>query len=347
MRCLRPRTVGFKADGKTISWSAKHYSREFPIFQLPCGKCLQCRLEYARDAAVRCVHEAQMHDDNCFITLTYSDEYLRSSKLVYSDFQDFMKRLRSRVFDSYLSKTWPALTQEARREQWSMISLDSRKKVLDSLSIGFFATGEYGDRTKRPHWHALLFNYSPSDLVFRRSNDNGDRIYSSKILDEIWGKNNAVACPSEVGSVSYQSAGYCARYAAKKLVHGNDQDHDFHPIHKRSCRNAIGKKWLESYWQDCFGKDFCVIEGQKVPIPRYYRKWLAKHQPQAFLDFSARQLKQATVLEVEDILNRIDVMEHNVDRMNLGKGLMVSRNEQREKCLESNFNRLQAARQGE
>jgi len=141
VRCTSPRTVGFLPDGKTISWSPKNYSKEYAPFQLPCSKCIECRLEYARQWAIRCVHEAKMHEDNSFITLTYSNNNLKSDKLIYKDYQDFMKRLRS---------------SNPHKE------------------IGMFVTGEYGEKTKRPHWHALLFNYRPDDLIYKYSNERGD-----------------------------------------------------------------------------------------------------------------------------------------------------------------------------
>lgn len=241
MRCLSPRKVSFLADGKTISWNKNKYSPEYAPFTLPCSKCIECRLEYARQWAIRCVHEAKMHPENSFITLTYDDNYLISEKLVYSDFQKFAKRLR--------------------------------KSINQKISI--FVTGEYGDERKRPHWHALIFNWRPSDLVYKYSNHRGDKIYSSTILDNLWGKGI-----TELGDVTFESAGYCARYAAKKLIHGDDDKHDFHPISKKSSKNAIGKKFLETYWQDIFNYGQVVLDsGQTASIPRYYEKWLHKHHP--------------------------------------------------------------------
>lgn len=43
---------------------------------IPCGQCIGCRLERARQWAVRCVHEASLYEDNCFITLTFDDQFL-------------------------------------------------------------------------------------------------------------------------------------------------------------------------------------------------------------------------------------------------------------------------------
>lgn len=241
MRCSNPRTVGFQADGKTICWSPKQLSKEFASFQLPCGKCLECRLEYSRQWAIRCIHEAQMHPKNCFITLTYDEKHV-TPKLDYSDFQKFMKKLRK----------------------------------LQNDPIGVFVTGEYGDKTKRPHWHAIIFNWQPSDAKHKYTNDRGDRVFSSETLDRVWGKGI-----TEFGSVTIHSAGYCARYAAKKLAHGYDHDHDFHPISKKSNKHAIGKTWLEKYWPDVFNYGEVILsDGTSCSIPRYYEKWFKENKPQ-------------------------------------------------------------------
>ena len=39
--------------------------------EVACGQCLGCRLDRSRMWAIRIVHEASLHDDNCFLTLTY------------------------------------------------------------------------------------------------------------------------------------------------------------------------------------------------------------------------------------------------------------------------------------
>lgn len=246
MKCTSPRSVGFQSDGTTIAWSEKTISREYAGFQLPCGKCIECRLEYARQWAVRCVHEAQMHEKNAFITLTYSDEHLKSPKLIYSDFQNFMKKLRK----------------------------------TQNEPMGLFVTGEYGEKTKRPHWHAIIFNYWPSDSVFHSTSDRGDKLYSSENLDRLWGKNDNSKRPNIIGEVTFESAGYCARYSAKKLVHGHDGAHDFEPVSKKSSKHAIGKKWLERFWPDIFSYGRCLLrDGTETSIPRYYEKWFKENYP--------------------------------------------------------------------
>lgn len=104
----------------------------------PCGRCMACRIQKVKEWTVRLTHEISYHKDNCFITLTYADEFLPltncgKSYLKYEDFQLFMKRLR--------------------------------KKLLSSIK--FFACGEYGENFGRPHFHAILFGLPPDDNLIR------------------------------------------------------------------------------------------------------------------------------------------------------------------------------------
>jgi len=188
-----------------------------------------------------------MHPHNIFLTLTYNDEHLTSSKLVYEDFQKFMKKLRK----------------------------------LQDAPMGVFVTGEYGEKNKRPHWHAIIFNYAPKDGVLDQQSPQGDT-YTSETINKIWGKGRA-----NYGAVTFQSAGYCARYAAKKLVHGKD-GHDYEPISKKSSKHAIGKRWLETFHADVFNQGHIVLpDGQTCSIPRYYEKWFKEKQPENWLSYVA------------------------------------------------------------
>lgn len=308
MRCTSPRTVGFQSDGKTICWSPKESSKEYATFQLPCGKCIECRLSYAREWAIRCMHEAQMHENNSFITLTYAPEKLKSPKLQYEDFQEFMKALRHKnTFD-------------------------------ESTRIGFFVTGEYGEITKRPHWHACVFNYRPTDLQYFRSNERGDKIYTSETLTNTWNHGHV-----EVGQITLESAGYCARYAAKKLVHGKDQDHDFHPISKKSNKNAIGKRFVETYWRDIFNSGFIITsQGDKLPIPRYYEKWLQKHRPSDYAQyvFESKTKKQQYGYE-SALKEEKRIKDQNEKRCFFTKGPVTTKIQARKKIQEQKFKQLQ------
>lgn len=345
MRCTKPRTVGFYSDGKTICWSPKKYSKEFSTFQIPCGKCISCRLEYARQWAVRCMHEAQMHNKNCFITLTYSDENLESPYLNYDDWKKFQKDLRSHIYNEKLKSMFPMYeTQLERREAAKKITKEAREVLLREISISVFVTGEYGPATKRPHWHALIFNWEPPDKIYYRSNERGDKIYKSEILDQLWGKNDPEVRPSEIGSITFESAGYTARYSAKKLGHGKDQEHDFHPVSKKSSKNAIGKTFLEKYWKDIFNTGHCVLpNGKTCSIPRYYEKWLSKNHPSEYerylMDIKSKQLERSIKNNDRIMLQQEEANNLRAQRNHLWKP-QVTKDEARGKILEQKFEQL-------
>lgn len=304
MRCTSPRTVGYSPDGRRV-YSYRQADRGLASHPAPCGKCLECRLAYASEAALRCYHESQLHERNCFITLTYSDEHLKSSKLIYSDFQAFMKRLRK----------------------------------LQNDPIGLFVTGEYGEENKRPHWHAIIFNWRPSDPRDPCVSKRGDTTCSSDTLDKLWGKGRA-----NFGDVTLESAGYCARYAAKKLVHGKDQDHEFHPVHKRSSKNAIGKRWIEKYWEYVFSHGRVNLpNGGTAPIPRYYERWLKREHPEQYERYVTGKKCEISLLarERSENDNRL-IQEVNSQRLSQGKlSFARSASEARRMITQSKFKLLQ------
>lgn len=257
MQCIRPIKAGYDSTLTKIVYKSLEMTREMDSFQFDCRKCLPCRLNHAREKAIRATHEASLYTQNIFLTLTYADEHLTSPKLVYRDFQLFMKKLR---------------------------------KTTDN-KITCMVTGEYGELNKRPHWHAIIFNYSPPDQLYYRTTDRGDTCYKSALIDRLWGKNDPIKRPNEIGAVTIESASYVARYGAKKLVHGFDQDHDFHPIHRTPSKRGMGRSWIEKYYNDTFNHGFVVVDGTKMAIPRYYEDWLKKYKPELFKKYLPKKLE--------------------------------------------------------
>lgn len=271
-------------------------------------KCLPCRLNIAREKALRCIHEASTHEENIFLTLTYSDEHLLSPKLQYKDWQDFAKRLR----------------------------------YTTSNKITYMVTGEYGDKNKRPHWHAIIFNYRPPDAKYYLSTDRGDKIHTSSLIDELWAKNDSRTTPSQIGEVTIDSAGYVARYAAKKLTHGLDGTHDYNPIHKTSSKRAIGRTWIEQNYKHAFENGYCVLQnGQITKIPRYYVDWAKIHQPK-YWEYYVTQVRpnihQQTLAKA-----RKEELEFLSNAMNYTGDAKypLTRAKVKETILKSKFKRLQ------
>jgi len=246
-----------------------------------------------------------MYENNSFITLTYNDDNLGDNKLNYKDFQDFMKRLRSKE---------------------------------PQLEISYFVTGEYGEKSKRKHWHAIIFNWEPPDKIHQFTTDRGDRVFTSSLLDSLWGHGE-----TKTGAVTIESAGYTARYSAKKLVHGKDQNHDYTPISKKSSKHAIGKRWLEKHWEDVFNHGYIInADGVKSGVPRYYEKWLKRERPGHWRHYRTK-VKEELLLQLltkEEELAKQE-FDLNWERLNQGKPKQISRNETRAQILKQKFDQLQ------
>lgn len=220
---------------------------------VPCGKCIGCRLDYSRYWAIRCSHEASLYLYNSFITLTYNDENLPKNKsLVKRDVQLFFKRLRKKF----------------------------------KHQIRYYHCGEYGGKEERPHYHIILFNCDFFDKRLYRVR-RGNRLYNSKTLDDCWKLGFAV-----IGSVTWQSVAYCARYVTKKKYGElaekvyKDRIPEYTTM---SLKPGIGEKWIEKYWKTVYNDDTVIINGRKMRPPPFYDSWLAENQPDVWRQVKAKR----------------------------------------------------------
>lgn len=213
--------------------------------RVPCGQCIECRLRRTRDWAMRCMHEASLYEQNSFLTLTYADEYLpKGGTLDRRAFPLFMKRLRQ-----------------------------------ECGSVRYFHAGEYGERNGRPHYHALLFGLRFADERWTGESGSGHRVYESETLSALWPFGIG-----QLGSVSFESAQYVARYCLKKvtgsraLAHYQRVDaqgniYQLEPEYATmSRRPGIGTRWIEKFREEVYRDDSVMIGGAEVTPPRFYDK---------------------------------------------------------------------------
>lgn len=253
-----------------------------PAMRRGCGGCVGCRDESARQWAVRCVHEAQLHEENCFITLTFDDKYLnKKGSLVKSDFQNFLKRLRKRFAPLIFASCEPS------KKNKSMFVMEKKFKPW---GLRYFHCGEYGKEKARPHHHACLFNFDFHDKVPLKTK-NGNTIYISEILKDLWSDTETGESLgfSSIGSVTYASAAYVAQYCLKKITGAIAPDH-YHgrlpEYTSQSVRPAIGLDWLKKYSTEIYPRDYTVVNGVKGKIPKYYDKSVLKYSLTDPLDYA-------------------------------------------------------------
>lgn len=222
--------------------------------EIPCGRCIGCRMRRASDWELRVMHEASLYERNCFITLTYGrDQLPPNGSLDHRDFQLFMKRLR----------------------KWA------------GVEVRFYMCGEYGPLNGRPHYHACLFNLDFDDKVSWRKSKSGQLMYRSEQLEKLWRFGSCTVQP-----LIAETASYCARYIMKKAL-GNDEiakrayeriTDDGEVVQLKpeyaamSNRPGIGWLWFHRFGRDVYPHDFVVSDGDQRRPPKYYDKLLRRSE---------------------------------------------------------------------
>ncbi len=277
--------VGVSYDGNTVEVlsfvPARYpYGRIVTDFvPIPCGRCIGCRLQRSRDWAVRCSLESKYHDVSYFCTFTYNElnlpyncyiddetgEIGYKSTLVKSDFQKFVKRLRDRY---------------------------SRRYDND---LRYYACGEYGTKSARPHYHAIIFGLKLDDLQVYKQTSLGYTLYTSDWLSDIWGKGYVI-----IGDVTFDSCAYVARYVCKKQYGDNAVIYDKYNFESEfnvmSLKPAIGRQWFEDNFNKIYPNDEIQLnDGKVVSPPRYFDKLMDN-------------IDEDLMAELKD--NRADIAKH-------------------------------------
>lgn len=219
---------------------------------LPCGKCIQCLNSRSKSWEVRSSLELLKYKKAVCLTLTYNDDNLPFCGLLrYSDVQKFIKRLR---------KDFP-------------------------YPIKYMCSGEYGGAKTRPHYHIIIFNYIPPDIVFGVTkpysiSKKGTKLYKSDYLTKKWGKGFV-----DVGEVNHRTCRYVSQYCCKKLL---DETKKRLPRYKRiykwkvkksreflHCSIGFGLDWFKRNYRSVISQSKIVLGKFTYSIPRYFIKKLS------------------------------------------------------------------------
>lgn len=302
MPCYKP-LKAFKSltkkteSGKAlISFKSLDIGFKYDLIELPCGQCIGCRIERSKQWALRCVHEASLYENNCFLTLTFNDECINDKgTLVKSDFQNFMKRMR---------------------KHHSGAECVINDKGLETYPIRYFHCGEYGEKLTRPHHHACLFNFDFSDKV-HWSTRSDVKLYRSPTLEKRWGNGFAT-----IGDVTFESAAYVARYITKKINGEKAAEHyerinpESGEVYKlepeyitMSRRPGIGKRWFDTYKSDCYPADYLIHNAKKYRVPAFYDKIYDQIEGSNLESIKQERMRKATVREIDNTPRRLAVRE--------------------------------------
>lgn len=250
--------------------------------QLPCGTCVGCRLERARQWAMRCMDEASLYKENSFITLTFSPDVLRKrgNGLDVRDFQLFMKRLR---------------------------------KFSGGKRVRYFHCGEYGSKFFRPHYHALLFNLGFPDRVYLKHSKAGFPVFRSPSLEVNWPFGF-----SSTTDVTFGSAAYVARYHVKKVGTIVSDNHFVNPrtgemlppeYVTMSRAGGLGRGWYDKFKSDVYPRDSRVIKGVDTKPAKFYDGLYEADSPEEFASIKVDRMANASARSGDNTEERLVVRE--------------------------------------
>lgn len=223
-------------------------------FLLPCGHCIGCRIDNAREWSVRLCNEAETSSSAWFLTLTYDDDHLPADMSIHkSHVQDFIKNLRN--YQYY---------------------------YFDTKNIRYLVAGEYGSKSGRAHYHMILYNATIPDLKVQFAS-GGNLYYSSELFNSIWNQGFII-----FAQVCLQTAQYVARYTLKKLGFEDYSKVNIEsPFILMSTRPGIGYDYCVKHAEEIYARNAIKLpNGKFASIPKYYLKVLEK------LDFDVDKLRR-------------------------------------------------------
>ena len=200
------------------------------ITEFDCGCCPECLGKRARLWALRCSAEAQ-NNIGCMVTLTY-DSYKKDKN------------------GNIIGENPPELLQVNKRD--CQLFIKRLRKHFQGTKIKYLITAEYGKRTHRAHYHAILFGIDFTDRIRYKKSDRGNIIYKSKTLTDIW--NNGI-CTIDAVNINAAVARYCTKYCAK-----DSRCDDTFMLMSR----GIGEDWL----MDNFNGKSYIVDGREYAIPK-------------------------------------------------------------------------------
>lgn len=231
------------------------------IIPVGCGKCLVCLSNKRQDWCFRLEEEWKRSERAAFITLTYHPRFYPDTGVQKKHFQLFMKRLR----------------------------FHSNEKLR------YYAVGEYGTKTGRAHYHAIIFNFQGGEDVLQRA----------------WSVDvNGVSTPLgivHIGKVNSKSIRYATKYIIQR---GAQTDKKLNPpFALMSRRFGLGLWYLTDEmvaWHRSGGKNYTIVDGQKARLPRYFKNFIWPHewQKQEVSKKSAEAAKEAELKNRQEVMNQ-------------------------------------------
>ena len=233
MSCYHPMQVWYRPGEKVKFSKPKEHLPLYRLITIPCGQCIGCKLDHSKDWVCRLLMELETNPNAIFLTLTYDDKNC-PIELKKRDLQNFFKRLRHYFKD--------------------------RK-------IKYYACGEYGPNTFRPHYHLIIFGLDFFELDKHKLRDN---LYTSDIISKIWKKGFI-----SFNAVDSTNIAYTTHYTLKKAF---KQTYDVMKTKNmiiapefQVCSKGLGLDYFNLKKDDILANNgHLFFSGIEYSLPRYF-----------------------------------------------------------------------------
>ena len=264
--------------------------------EIPCGHCIACRLNYAKQWADRCMLELKYHDKACWITLTYDDKHLPPCEAFIDD-------------DGVIS--YSPVHPLCKRDL--QLFFKRLRKKYPNKKIRYFGCGEYGSDSMRPHYHVILYGVDFSEdrevWKIKKLGEEYNVFYKSATLERLWSDPNSGErlglC--SINNVTYETCSYTARYTSKKLQNKYKGIYEGLGIPPEftvcSRRPGIGRQYYEDHMRDIYEDQEIFIsdkkKGRKIRPPRYFDKLYEIDDPE---DYAVMKSQRREFAELNNYL---------------------------------------------
>lgn len=290
MSCTRPLTAYRDVTNCKIHFKRQKNLPHVPI-KLPCGKCMECRLEKSRQWSVRIENEASMHKENCFLTLTYNDKCIPMliGKKVFrlGDLENInIKKLNQDIILTLYKRDVTLFIKKLRN------------KIHDK-KLRYYLCGEYGENFSRPHYHIVLFGHDFANDRYPFKMIKGKPAYRSLTLEKCWRYGF-----STVQKFEYACGAYVAKYVTKKITGELAKDHYKGAVPEfalMSRRPGIGYEYYKKYKKDIHNHGRIYIKkGLAISPPRFYNNLIEKDDPEVLARHKEERRLKSERLDIDE-----------------------------------------------
>lgn len=271
--------------------NVKKFNANYKKTVIPCRKCIGCRIDYSRDWANRGYLESKKSpNSNYFVTLTYDDEHLPKKDEITT----------SKGITYKNDGTWNGCLEPKHLKKFIHDIRQHYYRKNGYKGIKYLACGEYGTENGRPHYHVILFNcpLDADDFYAPRLID-GEYYHQNKLIEKYWKRGI-----SNVGTATWNTIAYVARYVTKKLYGDNAEDSraqkgqiaEFIRV-----SNGIGRDYWEENKEKILQTDSITIRNAKgihqTKPPRYFTRLLKAQNPEVYEELKAKRERDNEMMQ--------------------------------------------------